>query len=70
MENAGGPVKAACATLRNPPNRQPMDAKTERDRRLAEALRTNLRRRKEQAREKDSETRAEPADDDTTPPSA
>lgn len=36
-----------------------MDAKTERDRRLAEALRTNLRRRKEQAREKDSETQTD-----------
>jgi hypothetical protein len=32
-----------------------MDAKTEREKRLAEALRTNLRRRKEQAREKDAE---------------
>lgn len=71
MEKAGGPVKAACATSCNPPNRQPMDAKTERDRRLAEALRTNLRRRKEQAREKDSEApRGQPADDDSTPPSA
>lgn len=71
MEKAGGPVKAACATLCNPPNRQPMDVKTERDRRLAEALRTNLRRRKEQAREKGPETpRPEPDGDDATPPSA
>ena len=56
MEKAGGPVKAACATPCNPPNRRAMDAKTERDRRLAEALRANLRRRKEQARGKDSES--------------
>lgn len=70
MEKAGGPVKAACATPCNPPNRRAMDAKTERDRRLAEALRTNLRRRKEQARGKDSETPpGQPTDDDTTPPS-
>ena len=70
MEKAGGPVKAACATPCNPPNRQPMDAKTERDRRLAEALRANLRRRKEQARGKDSTAPGQPTDDDTTPPSA
>ncbi len=71
MEKAGGPVKAACATPCNPPNRQPMDAKTERDRRLAEALRANLRRRKEQARGKDSDTPgAEATDGDDTPPSA
>ena len=71
MGQAGGPVKAACATLCNPPNRGLMDAKTERDRRLAEALRTNLRRRKEQAREKDLETPpGHSTDDDTTPPSA
>jgi len=33
-----------------------MDAKTDREKRLAEALRTNLRRRKEQAREKENDT--------------
>jgi hypothetical protein len=33
-----------------------MDARTDREKRLAEALRTNLRRRKEQAREKEAET--------------
>ncbi|WP_019831409.1 hypothetical protein [Sphingomonas sp. PR090111-T3T-6A] len=33
-----------------------MDAKTDRQKRLAEALRTNLRRRKEQAREKENDT--------------
>ena len=71
MEKAGGPVKAACATSCNPPNRRTMDAKTERDRRLAEALRANLRRRKEQARGKDAGTPgADPASDDNTPPSA
>jgi len=43
-----------------------MDAKTERERRLAEALRNNLRRRKAQARERDSDGNAptgEPRDD-------
>jgi len=33
-----------------------MTAQTDREKRLAEALRQNLRRRKEQAREKDVET--------------
>jgi hypothetical protein len=48
-----------------------MDAKTERDRRLAEALRANLRRRKTQAREKDSDVPgAKATSDDGTPPSA
>ncbi len=71
MEKAGGPVKAACATPCNPPNREPMDAKIERDRRLAESLRANLRRRKEQARGRDSETpRGQTTGDDTIPPSA
>lgn len=44
-----------------------MDAKTERDRRLAEALRANLRRRKEQAREKDMPA---PATDEEDKPAA
>jgi len=48
-----------------------MDAKTERDRRLAEALRANLHRRKTQAREKDSDTPgAQTTSDDSRPPSA
>ena len=40
-----------------------MDDRTEREKRLAEALRQNLRRRKEQAREKDS---AEPQENPET----
>ncbi len=56
MEKAARPVKQACTTFCNRPNREPMDAKTDRQKRLAEALRTNLRRRKEQAREKENDT--------------
>src|SRR5262249_43177575 len=56
MEKASRPVKRACTTFCNPPNRRPMDAKTEREKRLAEALRNNLRRRKEQAREKEADS--------------
>ncbi|MGN6123441.1 MAG: hypothetical protein ACTHOJ_10865 [Sphingomonas oligoaromativorans] len=56
MEKASRPVKRACTTFCNPPNRSIMDARTDREKRLAEALRTNLRRRKEQAREKEAET--------------
>jgi hypothetical protein len=82
MKKAERLVKAACANLCNPPNREPMDAKTEREKRLAEALRTNLRRRKAQARDTRIQDRDSPApapdaapdaedeDEDTTPPSA
>jgi hypothetical protein len=37
-----------------------MDAKTEREKRLAEALRANLRRRKAQTREQDAPAPEEP----------
>jgi hypothetical protein len=65
MENVGGSVKAACALddVRLTDHR--MTAQTDREKRLADALRNNLRRRKEQAREKeqapgkDGEERAE-----------
>ena len=52
MENAGGGVKAACGIGGNPPRITPMAARDEeRDRRLAAALRDNLKRRKAQSRE-------------------
>ena len=53
MENVGGPVKAACAVRHDRISALSMTAQTDREKRLAEALRQNLRRRKEQAREKD-----------------
>jgi len=56
MKKASRPVKRTCTTFCNQPNPTPMDAKTDREKRLAEALRTNLRRRKEQAREKENDT--------------
>jgi hypothetical protein len=65
MEKAFAPVKAACALPCNQPTAKTMDAKTEREKRLAEALRQNLRRRKDQARGKDS---GEPGTDDAGEP--
>ena len=53
MKNVGGPVKAACAASGDRISGSFMTAQTDREKRLAEALRQNLRRRKEQAREKD-----------------
>ena len=53
MKNVGGPVKAACAGSGDRTSALPMTAQTDREKRLAEALRQNLRRRKDQAREKD-----------------
>jgi hypothetical protein len=50
MKKGGGPVKAPCAALAHRPIATPMDAKTDRERRLAEQLRANLHRRKAQAR--------------------
>ena len=49
MENDAGPVKAACGGAGRGPIRSSMA--DDRERRLAEALRANLRRRKAQARE-------------------
>jgi hypothetical protein len=62
MENAGGPVKAACADREDRISPCRMTAQTDREKRLAEALRQNLRRRKEQAREKDAPEREEKDD--------
>jgi predicted transcriptional regulator len=45
-----------------------MDAKSERERRLAEALRANLRRRKAQAREIGAGLADEPTPGDEAPP--
>jgi hypothetical protein len=59
MEKAFAPVKAACALPCNRLTAKGMDARTEREKRLAEALRQNLRRRKDQMREKDSEDAGE-----------
>lgn len=54
MENDGARVKAACAARRDRTSAAPMTARTEKEKRLADALRQNLRRRKEQAREQDA----------------
>ena len=51
MEKRRPAVKAGCGRAGRTPNPRPMDARTERDKRLAEQLRENLRRRKAQARE-------------------
>jgi hypothetical protein len=51
MASRAGQVKAACGKPRNRPSFSPMSRRDEeREKRLAEALRENLRRRKAQAR--------------------
>jgi hypothetical protein len=50
MKKGGRRVKAPCAALSHRSIATPMDAKTDRERRLAEQLRANLHRRKAQAR--------------------
>jgi hypothetical protein len=51
MASRAGQVKAACGKPRNRPSFSPMSRQdVEREKRLAEALRENLRRRKAQAR--------------------
>lgn len=61
MKKGGGPVKAPCAALSPRPIARPMDAKTEREARLAEQLRANLRRRKAQARATEEQDSPPPA---------
>ena len=56
------PSSWACVGTVDPPPTPIMDKKTEREKRLAEALRENLRRRKAQAREQDIPA---PHDDET-----
>jgi hypothetical protein len=56
MKKGGGHVKAPCAALSHRSIATAMDAKTDRDRRLAEQLRANLHRRKAQARAAEAET--------------
>jgi hypothetical protein len=54
MEKRRGRVKAGCGRAGAAAHRCAMDARTEREKRLAEALRANLRRRKAQGREVES----------------
>jgi hypothetical protein len=63
MENVRRPVKAACAMCDDRISAGAMTSPTDRERRLAEALRENLRRRKAQAREKEAPAPDEPETD-------
>ena len=56
MEKGAARVKSGLRACGCSATCAPMDMKTERERRLAEALRANLRRRKAQARERDTTT--------------
>ena len=62
MEKRGGRVKAACAGRGVGTSPDAMTDPTDREKRLAEALRQNLRRRKEQARGKDTPSAPEGGD--------
>jgi hypothetical protein len=60
MDKAGGCVKAGLPAGRGKPYLRAMSSDDERARRLAEALRANLKRRKQQARDRDSAADAPP----------
>jgi hypothetical protein len=70
MEKAAARVKSGLRGRGPPVTSDMMDAKTERERRLAEALRANLRRRKAQARALEVQPDGKdllPPDDDPSP---